>query len=174
MNILQLTKLLVCFFILQQGTYAQGIFQRKEPKVLVKSGPYLGIQSGRFYAAELGLERQWRRSEQLLESKTNALHMGVNYTYDFSHLNPVLGYDLGFWHKEATIGLTYGLNLCMRTNFDQYRMGICPTVGIKIMQFHIQTGYHILYPFTQNSQIFDSNTIFLSARFLWVNNRKRR
>ena len=96
------------------------------------------------------------------------------YGIIYAAKNPILGYDLGFWHKENTIGITYGMNVCMRTNFDQYRVGICPTIGIKILQFHIQTGYHLLYPFNRNYASFDANTIFLSARFLIVNERERK
>jgi hypothetical protein len=165
---------LFLFILFAQQLSAQGLLDRKETKKVVKSGPYIGIQSGRFYAGEIGIERQWRRSEKLLASTTNALHMGVNYSYDFYHFNPILGYDLGFWHKENTVGLTYGINLCMRTNFDQYRVGICPTIGIKILQFHIQTGYHLLAPFNRNNASFDANTIFLSARLLIVNERERK
>ena len=166
-------KFILFLFFVQQFS-AQGILDRKEPKKVVKSGPYLGIQSGRFYAGEVGIEKQWKRSDKFLESTTNALHMGVNYSYDFSNFNPILGYDLGFWHKENTVGLTYGMNVCMRTNFDQYRVGICPTIGIKILQFHVQTGYHLLAPFNRNNASFDANTIFLSVRFLIVNERERK
>jgi hypothetical protein len=165
---------LFLFLLFVQQFNAQGILDRKEPKKVVKSGPYIGIQSGRFYAGEVGIEKQWKRSDKFLESTTNALHMGVNYSYDFSNFHPILGYDLGFWHKENTVGLTYGMNFCMRTNFDQYRLGICPTIGIKILQFHIQTGYHLLAPFNRNNASFDANTIFLSVRFLIVNERERK
>jgi hypothetical protein len=171
---MNISKLLFCLCVVQSSIFAQGILDRKEPKKVVKSGPYIGIQSGRFYAGEVGVERQWKRSDKFLQSTTNALHMGVNYSYDFYHFNPILGYDLGFWHKEKTIGLTYGMNVCMRTNFDQYRVGICPTIGIKILQFHIQTGYHLLYPFNRDYASFDANTIFLSARFLIVNEREKK
>jgi hypothetical protein len=100
---------LFLFILFAQQLSAQGLLDRKETKKVVKSGPYIGIQSGRFYAGEIGIERQWRRSEKLLASTTNALHMGVNYSYDFYHFNPILGYDLGFWHKENTVGLTLSL-----------------------------------------------------------------
>lgn len=170
---MKILKYFLLMLLVQQAS-AQGLLDRKEPKKVVKSGVYVGIQSGRFYAGEVGIERQWKRSDKFLESTTNALHMGVNYSYDFNHFNPILGYDLGFWHKENTVGLTYGMNLCMRTNFDQYRVGISPTIGIKILQFHIQTGYHLLAPFNLNNASFDTNTIFLSARYLIVNDREKK
>lgn len=170
---MKISKIFLMLFCAQQLS-AQGILDRKEPKKVVKSGTYVGIQSGHFYAGEIGIERQWKRSDKFLESTTNALHMGVNYAYDFYHFNPILGYDLGFWRKENTVGLTYGLNACMRTNFDQYRLGVCPTIGLKVLQFHIQTGYHLLYPFNRNYTSFDTNTLFLSVRYLLVNERKKK
>lgn len=170
---MKISKIFLMLFCAQHLS-AQGILERKEPKKVVKSGTYVGIQSGHFYAGEIGIERQWKRSDKFLESTTNALHLGVNYSYDFYHFNPILGYDLGFWHKENTVGLTYGLNACMRTNFDQYRVGVCPTIGLKVLQFHIQTGYHLLYPFNRNYASFDTNTLFLSVRYVLVNERKKK
>lgn len=167
-------KALILLLLIQAQVQAQGIFERKETKKVVKSGTYIGVQSGRFYAGEVGIERQLKKSDNYLESNTSAIHFGVNYSYDFYHFNPILGYDMGVWRKNGIAGLTYGLNACMRTNFDQYRVGICPTIGIKVLQFHIQTGYYLLYPFNRNYASFDANTIFLSARFLIVNKREKK
>lgn len=161
-------------FIYLQPVFTQGIFnsKNKKPKTIVKTGPYLGVQSGRYYAGEVGAERQWKQGK-LMSPNTHALHFGVNYTYDFSRWNPVLGYDLGYWFRGSNVGMTFGGTVCMRTNFQDYRFGITPTLGYKIWQLHIQTGYHLLYPFYAfDSNTFDSNTIFLSARFVLVNDRE--
>ena len=97
---MKILKFFLCILFTQQLS-AQGILDRKEPKKVVKSGPYIGIQSGRFYAGEIGIERQWKRSDKFLQSTTNALHMGVNYSYDFANFNPILGYDFGFFTKKT-------------------------------------------------------------------------
>lgn len=163
----------VSFFCLKSA-FTQGLFnskKSKKEKTIVKTGPYVGVQSGRFYAGEIGAERQWKQGK-LMSPNTHALHFGVNYTYDFSRFNPVLGYDLGYWYRGSHVGMTFGGTVCMRTNFQNYRFGITPTLGYKIWQLHIQTGYHLLYPFYAfDKTTFDSNTIFLSARFVFINDR---
>jgi hypothetical protein len=154
--------------------YSQGIWSnnKKKPKKIIKTGPYVGVQSGRYYAGEVGMERQWKEGK-LIDPNTHALHFGVNYTYDFTRFNPILGYDLGYWFRDNNIGMTFGGTICMRSNFQDYRFGITPTLGYKIWQLHIQTGYHFLYPFYAfDNSTFDSNTLFLSARFVLVNDRE--
>jgi hypothetical protein len=153
----------------------QGFFDKmkdkKAEKKIIKTGPYFGVQSGKFYAGEIGVERQWKQGK-LMSPNTHALHFGVNYTYDFSRWNPVLGYDIGYWFRKSNVGLTWGGSLCMRSNFEDYRFGIVPTIGYKVWQVHIQTGYHILYPFKNSDpNSFVTNTLFLSARFVLVNDR---
>jgi hypothetical protein len=164
----------IAIAICSQITYSQGFwkFRDRKQKTIVKTGPYIGIQSGRYYLGEVGLERQWKEGK-LKSPNTHALHFGVNYTYDFTRLNPILGYDLGYWFRKSNIGLTYGTSMCMLTNFQGYRFGITPTLGYKIWQLHIQTGYHFLYPFYAfDKSTFDANTIFLSARFVIVYDRE--
>ena len=153
----------------------QGFFDKmkdkKSNKKIIKTGPYFGIQSGIFYAGEFGVERQWKQGK-LISPNTHAFHFGVNYSYDFSRWNPVLGYDIGYWFRKSNVGLTWGGSLCMRSNFQDYRFGVVPTIGYKVWQVHIQTGYHILYPFkSSDPNSFVSNTLFLSARFVLVNDR---
>jgi hypothetical protein len=144
----------------------------KKPKTIVKTGPYIGVESGRYYVGEVGMERQWKEGK-LIGPNTHALYFGVNYTYDFSRFNPVLGYDIGYWFRNNNIGMTFGGSICMRSNFYDYRFGFTPTIGYKIWQLHIQTGYHFLYPFyVVDNSTFDSNTLFLSARFVLVNDRE--
>lgn len=169
-----LIKILLCVCFLPQGMSAQGILERKEPKVVMKSGPYVGIQSGRFYAAEIGWEHQRVKSTRLLQSNTMAFHAGINASFDFKHLNPILGLDAGFWQRESAIGFTYGLNACVRTNFSSNRVGVCPTIGLKILQLHVQTGYHLLFPFNINYQTFDTNTFFISAKYVLIKKKNRK
>ncbi|MEY4351072.1 MAG: hypothetical protein RL078_1139 [Bacteroidota bacterium] len=146
---------------------------RKEKTI--KSGTYFGLQSGRFYVLEYGWERQRKVKQGFLDHNTTALHHGLNVTYDFSRLNPVLGYDLGYWRRTGNFDLTYGLNAAIRTDLHQLRLGICPTIGIKVWQLHVQTGMYLMAPFYAfNNATFNSNTFFISARFLLVKDKKER
>lgn len=146
---------------------------RKEKTI--KSGTYFGLQSGRFYVLEYGWERQRKVKQGFLNHNTTALHHGLNVTYDFSKLNPVVGYDLGFWRRTGNFDLTYGLNAAIRTDLRQVRLGVCPTIGIKVWQLHVQTGMYLLAPFyALNDNTFNSNTFFISARFLLVQDKKER
>ena len=142
-------------------------------KRILKSGPYFGLQSGRFYALEYGWELQRKTREDLVHSNTTAVHHGFNASYDFSRLNPILGYDIGFWSRTGNFDLTYGLSAAVRTDLKQLRFGVCPSVGIKVWQLHVQTGIYVLAPFyALDNTTFNSNTFFISARFLLVRNKK--
>ena len=142
-------------------------------KRTLKSGPYFGLQSGRFYALEYGWELQRKTREDLVHSNTTAIHHGFNASFDFSRLNPILGYDIGFWSRTGNFDLTYGLSAAVRTDLKQLRFGLCPSVGIKVWQLHVQTGMYLLAPFyALDNTSFNSNTFFISARFLLVRNKK--
>lgn len=145
---------------------------RKEKTI--KSGTYFGLQSGRFYAIEYGWELQRKKKNGFLDNNTVALHHGVNLTYDFSRLNPVLGYDIGLWRRTGNFDFTYGLNGAIRTDLNQFRVGVCPTIGIKVWQLHVQTGMYLLAPFYAFNNTFNSNTFFISARFLLVKKKMER
>jgi hypothetical protein len=47
-----------------------------------KSGPYFGLQSGRFYVLEYGWELQYKNKKGFLNANTTALHHGFNATFD--------------------------------------------------------------------------------------------
>ena len=140
-----------------------------------KSGTYFGLQSGRFYVLEYGWELQRKSKNGMLRSNTTAVHHGFNATFDFSRLNPVLGYDLGFWSRTGNFDLTYGLSAAVRTDLKQLRFGVCPSVGIKVWQLHVQTGMYLLAPFySLDNTTFNSNSFFISARFLVVKHKTKK
>jgi len=101
-----------------------------------KSGPYVGIQRGKYTILELGAEMQWKQ--------------------------------LGYWIKPSRLGLTYGGNLVMRTDFNENRVGFAPVVGYKLVGFHLQTGYHFL---SRSAYFTETNGFFISLRFVLINNR---
>lgn len=128
-----------------------------------KSGPYLGIQRGKYTIMELGAEMQWKKV-RLKTAQTHAVHMGFNYNFKYN----VLGYDLGYWVKPSRLGLTYGGNLVLRTDFNETRVGFAPVVGYKLFGFHLQTGYHFL---TRSSTFTTTNGFFVRLRFVLINDR---
>ena len=145
----------------------QGNFTERSRKPLLKinvkkTGPYFGLQQGKYLAPEVGVERKWKRI-RLLNSVTHAAHMGFNYNFKYQ----VLGYDAGYWVKPHRIGLTYGANLFFRTNFDRGKIGLAPVVGFKFWLLHLQTGYH----FMMCPKDFETNTFFISLRIGIINDR---
>ena len=139
------------------------LMKRKFNIEVKKTGPYIGVQRGRYTVAEFGVERQWKKIK-LSSSINQAVHMGVNYNFKYN----VLGYDLGYWIKPNRIGLTYGGNLVIRTDFTKYRIGFTPVIGFKLVGFHLQTGYHFL---TRSTTFTETNTFFISLRYVLINDR---
>lgn len=144
--------------------------QRAEPRKrlldmslnVTKTGPYFGLQQGKYLVPEIGVERQWKKI-QLLEANTHAVHMGFNYNLKYK----VLGYDVGYWWKPSRLGLTYGGNIFFRTDFDRSKIGIAPVLGYKIWMLHIQTGFHLM----PRPRDFETNTFFISVRIGLINDR---
>ena len=146
----------------QQGA-SDGV---KKPLIdlsIKKTGPYIGIQRGKYNVFEFGIERQWKQIS-LKQSLTHAGHMGLNYNFRRN----VLGYDIGYWVKPHRFGLTYGGNVGFRTNFDDSRVGIAPVIGFKFWLLHLQSGYHF-FPALPTS--LETNKFFISLRLGIVNDR---
>ena len=157
--------LLICLIILSLPGYAQ----KKDKKQLLdphvrKSGPYFGIQQGRYTVGEIGMEMQFK-DIRLVKTKTNSFHAGLEYNIP----NNVLGLNAGYFHKPSRLDLTYGVDVALRSNFTEERYGISPVIGYKIFGFHLRAGYMLLMP----SQTFtETNQLFIDLRFILVNNRK--
>lgn len=130
---------------------------------ITKTGPYLGVQRGKYTIIEIGGERQWKRV-RFKAPKTHAAHMGFNYNIKYN----VLGYDVGYWLKPNRIGLTYGGTIFYRTDFISSRLGFAPVLGFKFMWFHLQTGYHFM---SRLKSVFETNTFFVSLRVGIINDR---
>lgn len=128
-----------------------------------KSGPYVGVQRGKYWVGEAGVEMQFKKLK-LIKPVTHGIHTGFNYNL----IQNVLGYDLGYWVKPGRFNLTYGGNVVLRTNFSETRVGIAPVVGFKLAQFHLQTGFHLLTP---SNTFKETNTFFVALRFVIINKR---
>lgn len=123
----------------------------------------MGIQRGKYTLLELGGERQWKQIKWV-KPTTHAASVGANYNFQYN----VIGADLGYWFKKGRLDFTYGANLVYRSDFENHSLGIAPVVGYKIWQLHIQAGYHFL---TKPKYEFETNTLFVSLRFVLINNR---
>lgn len=129
-----------------------------------KMGPYFGIQQGRYTVGEIGMELQFKNIN-LKKPKTNAYHLGLGYNIP----NNALQINGGYWHKPSRLDLTYGVDVCLRSDFSEERFGFAPVVGYKLFGFHIRAGYMFLTP---PIHFVNTNTLFINLRFTLVNNRK--
>ncbi|MDG1428171.1 MAG: hypothetical protein P8H56_13695 [Crocinitomicaceae bacterium] len=128
-----------------------------------KTGPYFGIQRGKYTVLEIGAARQWKKI-RIKQPVIHAAHVGFNYNFKYN----MLGYDMGYWYKPNRIGLTYGGNIFFRTNFDNTRLGIAPVLGFRFAILHLQTGYHFMTRLPDN---FETNKFFVSLRIGIINDR---
>lgn len=152
----------ICFGVNSQYLQSSGLFDLPKVKS-TKSGPYFGYQRGKYDVFELGGEIQFKK-ERLKKPLTNAFSFGANYNFPEN----VLGFDARFWHQHARLGLTYGLFLSHRTNFNESRIGVAPALGFRLMQFHIQTGYTF---YTPSESFQELNTFFIALKFTLINKR---
>lgn len=129
---------------------------------VTKTGPYLGLQQGKYTVLEVGAEREWK-TIQLRDAHSHAVNTGFNYNFKYK----VLGYDIGYWWRPHRVGLTVGGTLFLRTDFDRTKVGIAPAVGFKFWMLHLRTGYH----FMPRPKEFETNTFFISLRIGIVNDR---
>jgi len=159
-----LMYIMMLLLLLCAGT----VFGQKDKKPLLdphvrKLGPYFGLQQGRFTVGELGMEAQFK-DIRLKKTKTHAVHLGFGYNTS----NNVLQINAGYWHKPSRFDLTYGVDVCMRSNFTEERYGVSPVIGYKVFGFHIRAGYMLL---TRSETFINTNTLFINLRFTLVNNR---
>jgi hypothetical protein len=159
--------------ILLCSTHAFGQFWKTpEKKTVVRTGPYLSIQAGRYYTLEAGMERQWKKG-RWKNSTVMAIHGGLNAALGLEQqsLKTIIGYDMGLWYKTGTFGLTYGLAGNLRADLNEnYMAGFTPSIGIKILQLHLSTGYQFLAPISGTR--FPLTTLFLGARYVIVTDKE--
>lgn len=171
-NTARKTSILLLAVLLAHSGFAQLLNKKKggglhmpESKVmLVKTGPYLGLESGKYTNFNFGIERQWQQVK-LVRPHTNAL----NLQFDYNFKQKVMGAELGYWFKTGRLNLTYGARLSWETNYTEHRFGISPNVGYKLLQAHFQLGVHILTP---ADHFQNCNTFYASLRWVFINERK--
>lgn len=127
-----------------------------------KSGPYIGLQRGKYTVMELGGEMIWKKV-RIKKPLTQAVNGGFNYNFKHN----ILGFDAGYWVRPHSFGLTYGGVLAYRTDFRHNKLGFGPVIGYKILMFHLRVGYYLLPDPNQ----FETNTLFISLRAGIINDR---
>lgn len=164
--------LLIVFICLSTPIFSQGFLtgssNRDNPFLKIKirkTGPYFGLQRGKYLILEGGVEHLWKKVE-LRDAVNHAVNAGFNYNFMYN----ILGYDMGYWVKPHRVALTYGANLVFRTNFDTHIIGLAPVIGFKFWLLHLQTGYHFLPG--KPKRDFETNTFFVSLRIGLANERK--
>lgn len=134
------------------------------------TGMILGWQRGRYTAIELGVEAHWRKISLL---KPHIIGATANMEYNFG--SNVLGYKAGAWMKRGRINLTYGANIGYFTNFkDGHRFGIGPSVGFRLLGFHLINGFNFLTAdkTSDTGNPVGVNSLYVSLRYYFpVQNR---
>ena len=101
--------------------------------VMIKYGPFIGVEQGVYTNVHFGLERQVK---QLRLIKPNS--WAINVQFDYNYKQAMAGAQTGFWYKTSRADLTYGARVVWQSDFDHHRFGISPNIGYKIAQFHFQ------------------------------------
>ncbi len=148
--------------------YAQYSFQASSVKKLYQrnSGMILGLQKGRSTAIELGAEFHWRKMSVL--NKPHIIGATANMEYNFSE--HIVGYKAGMWVKRGRVNLTYGGNISYYNDFKGgSRFGIGPSVGFRLMGFHLINGYTFLTKDNKSEKEtqMQVNTLYTSLRYFF-------
>jgi len=122
------------------------------------SGAIIGLQRGAGTSFELGGEAHWRKLSLRDPRITGA---STNLEYNFS--DHVLGYKAGMWMKRGRVNLTYGGNVVYFTDFNGLqRYGLGPSVGFRLLGFHLINGYNFLAGDKELDQV---NTMHMTLRY---------
>lgn len=130
----------------------------------IQLGPYLGLQKGKNTVIELGVEKRVKEVS-LLKRSSHAYNIGANF--DLNSL--LVGIDGGVWFRPHSIGLLWGGQLAIRSDFNQYIIGVSPTIGYKIWFIHATLGYYY-YPLNIPNII--TNNLYVSLRLNLTQNSK--
>jgi hypothetical protein len=158
--------LFVCsFFFLTGIAQKDHAFNLKiKKREIVKSGTFLGLERGKYFTLNFGVERQWQ-TVKLVKPRTSAL----NLQFDYNLFQNTIGMQAGIWSKSGRMNITYGARLFWRTDFsDHHQFGFAPNVGYKIAQAQLQLGVNIA-----RSPNFDfiGNVFYASLRWVFVQSR---
>lgn len=166
-NIVKQSYLIIALLITQNAfgqLFDKGIKLPESKLKLIKTGPFLGVENGKYFNANFGVERQWQEIK-LVNPQTHAL----NLQFDYNFKQNQMGSQIGFWYKAGRLNLTYGGRIAWHTDFEgHHQFGFSPNVGYKLLQGHFQLGVNI----QQKSDYVVGNTFYASLRWVFINERK--
>ena len=148
--------------LIQANAYDFSSFKDKKKGFLpnysvTKYGTLIGIQRGKFFTLELGIEQQ-RKELKLVKPNTFSWNALLEYAWEPN----TMGLRGGVWYKTGRASLTVGADVIGTSNFDQYNIGLAPAVGFKLVGFHIIASYNA---FITQKVDYDYNTLHLSIRY---------
>jgi hypothetical protein len=127
------------------------------------TGAIVGLQKGSSTSIELGYEAHWRK---ISIRKPHVIGATTNLEYNFG--DNVIGYKAGMWMKRGRVNLTYGANVSYFTNFNErHRFGIGPSVGFRVVGFHLINGYNFLTKdkTSEKETPIEVNSLYMSLRY---------
>jgi hypothetical protein len=131
--------------------FKKKLFQRNH-------GAIVGLQKGTATAFELGGEAHWRKL-----SLFNPHIIGASTNLEYNFGGHVLGYKAGMWMKRGRVNLTYGGNVVYFTDFKGLqRYGLGPSVGFRLLGFHLINGYNFL---AGDKELTQANTLHMTLRY---------
>ena len=148
--------LLLIFLTISLFTYSQDKVGFLPKYSVAKYGTVLGIQRGKFFNVELGIEQR-RKQLKLKSPNTWALNGILEYAWETN----TMGLKFGSWYKTGRTGLTYGGNLVGASNFDRFKVGIAPSIGFSIRGIHAAASYNV---FLNKVDEIKYNNLHLSIR----------
>lgn len=154
---------LITLFISIKGLATEPIGILPELKT-IKTGMLIGVQKGKYFGIELGAERQWK---EIKLKKPFTWAIAATGEYQFGANN--LGFKAGPWFKWGRADFTYGMNLTLISDFEYSRFGVSPSIGFKLIGFHILASYNLL---GGDSNFTTYNKLHLSLRYYISKDRK--
>ena len=104
----------------------------------IKTGLLIGVQKGKYFGIELGMERQWKEIK-LKKPRTFAIAATGEYQFQAN----TLGFKVRPSWKFGRADFTYGFNATVLSDFEYNKFGISPAIGFKLLGFHLLASYNI-------------------------------
>ena len=170
-----LTCLLMCMFFGNiYSTEPPTLFPPLPELNTIKTGMLIGVQKGKYFGIEMGMERQWKEIK-LVKPRTFA----IAATGEYQFVANTLGFKAGPWVKYGRMDFTYGINATILSDFDNTKFGISPAVGFKLIGFHLLASYNITSgkePFTEYNKLHLSLRYYISKdrEFKWKKSDKKK
>jgi hypothetical protein len=148
---------ILCFVFQAKAEDPFATYKYKFPEVTVrKYGTLVGIQRGKYSFIELGVEQQFKQLT-LKSPRTFAWNALLEYSWDANSL----GLKVGSWYKAGRMGFTFGGDVIGASDFTNYKVGVAPALGFKVIGIHALASYNF---FIKKEEL-RYNTLHLSLRY---------